>query len=71
MTQVTFTPEELRHQSSHAGTYEVVREWDDVWQGVPVHNYRAIREGLANPQRDHYKLFTRYPDNSVGVRLTS
>ena len=71
MIQVVFTPEELGHQSRHAGTYDVIREWDDVWQGVPVHNYRAIRVGCSNPQLDHCKLFTRYPDGSVRVRLTS
>jgi hypothetical protein len=71
MTQVTFTPEELKCQSHHAGTYDVTREWDDVWQGVPVHNCRAIRVGLSSPQKDHYKLFTRYPDGHIGVRLIS
>lgn len=71
MKQVTFTKEELGHQSTHAGTYDIVREWGDNWQGVEVRNYRAIREGCSNPQLDHYKLFTRYPDGSVGVRYTS
>jgi hypothetical protein len=75
MKQVTFTKEELGHQSHHAGAYDVVREWSDNWQGVEVRNYRAIREGCSKtattPQLDRYKLFTRYPNGSVGVRYAS
>mgnify|MGYP000868802914 CR=1 FL=1 len=71
MKQIIFTPEELNHQAYHAGTYDITREWDDNWQGVEVHNYRAIREGCSNPRLDHYKLFTRYPDGSVSVRYTN
>lgn len=36
MKQVAFTQEELGHQSHHAGTYDIVREWGDNWQGVEV-----------------------------------
>lgn len=69
MATRTYTKEQLGHQHYEAGTYDVIGEYNDVWQGVPV-NVVLCRPSGVDPSRCRKHIFVTYPDGSARFRFT-